>query len=192
MENKFYHVRTRSLVFVITACLVVAPRMSEAFYLPDLLPDDGDVEGWVREGDYKYPQTADSLYIVINGAAGLFLRHDFKGAVFQDYRDTASVILSLEIFDQTTEAQAGIVYDSTGTGLEEPVEGLGDEARMAEHLFDFQIEFRRGEFYIKGTVMNKTNPYKIALRDFMLLVDNRIITPVQRRNSWGELKARHR
>jgi len=192
LKNRIFRAGGLSLGLLTVVFICFAPGATGAFELPDLLPEDGAIEGWVRAGDYKYPQTADSLQAVINGAADLFLRHDFKGAVFQDYMDTSFVLLSLAIYDQTSPDQAKAVYDSTALGTEEPVGGLGDEARMDEHLFDFQIEFRRGEFYVKGTVMNRTNPYKTALRDFMIMVDGRMVAPVPQQSSWGQIKARHR
>jgi hypothetical protein len=162
---------------------------SHAIELPDLLPIDNEIQGWVRDGDYQYPQTEDSLRSIINGAADLFLRHDFRGAVFQDYIDTSQMKLSIQIFDQTSPAQAKAIYDSTALGDETPVQGLGEEAREVELLFTYQIAFWRNWYYVSGIVESKESSYKQALVDFMMLVDEKIITPAVQRTSWGSIKA---
>ena len=182
------------LTVLCSGILMFSALASHAFDLPDLLPVDDEVAGWSRDGDYQYPQDADSLRGVINGAADLFLRHDFRGAVFQNYIDSAQTGLSLQIFDQTYPEQAEAIYDSTSLGGETPLQDPGEEARELELLFTYQIEFWRSCYYVKGAVQSKEQAYKNALMEFMMLVDEKILqVPVQGRSrSWGSIKADRR
>jgi hypothetical protein len=157
------------------------------FNLPDLLPGDGDISGWSRSGDYYLAQNEEELRLKIDGAADLFLRHEFKAAVFQDYLDTLSTHISIQIFDQTSPSSAKIIYDSTSIGGEIPVTGLGEEARRLEELFTVKIEFLREHYYIKGEVSSKEKKYQKALGEFMAFIDNGILTRVDQK-TWGCIK----
>ena len=129
------------ILAVLCSLILILPALaSPAFDLPDLLPEDNEVAGWDRDGDYQYPQDADSLRGVIDGAADLYLRHDFRGAVFQDYIDGSLTNLSLQIFDQTYPEQAEIIYDSTAIGGETPLQDLAVDSRNRVLVLDCKAD----------------------------------------------------
>ncbi len=145
-----------------------------------LLPKDGEIEGWTTVGPPGVAVDSMSLYQFIDGAAVTYLEHGFVKAVFQDYEDTASVDLGLEIYDQgTPEGAWGLYHDPRiENGSEMPLDGFGTEARVDTlGLFSLELEFWRYNYFVRCTIQEK-NPKALATASkFCTVVDDKMVSP---------------
>jgi|GEM_PF-731704 len=118
----------------------------------DLLPEDNEIPGWVKDGPPQTAETPDELFGLINGAAPVYIENGFVECIFQSY--TGDIMgqptsLQARVFDQGTADNAANLYDALETGLETDWTGAGSEARINYLLpFNFTLEFWRNRFYV--------------------------------------------
>jgi hypothetical protein len=98
--------------------------------LRTVLPADGSVPGWTRDGE---PQefVGEDLYTYIDGGAEIYQEYGFRRVVVQDYESRAGKSVSLEIFEMADPAAAyGIfTFKRSGRGKVVP---LGSRAELED------------------------------------------------------------
>lgn len=134
-------------------CLVLLVTAATAQQAADLMPADGEVPGWIRDGEPQTAQTPEELFGLIDGAAVVYLAYGFVECVFQNYAGSIAgqpTTLNAQVFDQGTPENAHGAYLATATGLETAWDGAGDEARINYLLpFNFTLDFRRNRFLVR-------------------------------------------
>jgi hypothetical protein len=172
-------VRIGALLFL--ALLVSAANGQEA---ADLMPDDNEIPGWVKDGPPQTAETPEELYGLINGAAPIYIDNGFVEAVFQDYvGDIASQQseLNARVFDQGTSDGAQAVYDLTATGLETDWDGAGEEARINYALpFNFALDFWRNRFFVHLVINREADSLQAlqSIQQFAIVMDG-VAVPVE-------------
>jgi hypothetical protein len=180
MARRGPHFLFLGLLFVLTVSVAYGWSGARDNELIRLLPRDGEIEGWTTVGIPGVAVDSMSLYDFIDGAAVIYLEHGFVKAVFQEYEDTASVGLDLQIYDQgTPEGAWGLYHDPRiEDGDEMPLYDFGAEARVDTlGLFSLTVEFWRYNYFVRCTILRK-NPKALATaRKFCILVDDRMVEP---------------
>jgi hypothetical protein len=120
--------------------------------LLSVLPADGAVPGWSRDGA---PQefVGEDLYTYIDGGAEIYREYGFRRMVVQDYQNSAGRSVSLEIFEMATPAAAYGIYTfkRSGQGRIVPL-GSGTE------LEDYYLNYWKGRFLVTLTGFDATTP----------------------------------
>ena len=112
---------------------------------PDVLhylPDESDLAGWTAVGN---PQVAggDDLYLLIDGAAELFMEYGFEQAVMQSYGNKNEKTINLEIYKMADSSAAFGMYTFRTSERGEAV-AIGNDARME----DYYLNFWKGSFFV--------------------------------------------
>jgi hypothetical protein len=142
------HVRKRlipPLALVLIAALGSNARPAEPdkeAHLSRYLPEKSELAGWERFGE---PQTArgDDLYLVIDGAAEIFVEYGFREAIFQSYDNGSGKSINLEIYRMADPASAYGIY-TFRTGEDGTEIAIGNGARME----DYYLNFWKGSFLV--------------------------------------------
>jgi len=113
--------------------------------LAALLPGDGAVPGWSRDGALQ-EYVGEDLYTYIDGGAEIYQEYGFRRVVLQDYRNAAGKSVSLEIFEMATPGAAYGVYTfkRSGKGKSVPLGNGGD-------LEDYYLNFWKGHYLVTLT-----------------------------------------
>lgn len=150
----------------------------------DLMPDDNEIPGWVKDGPPQTAETPEELYGLINGAAPIYIENGFVEAVFQDYvGDIAGQQseLNARVFDQGTPEGAQAVYELTATGLETDWGGAGEEARINYTLpFNFALDFWRNRFFVHLVINREADSLQALqiIQQFAIVMDG-VAVPVE-------------
>jgi hypothetical protein len=94
------------------------------------------------------PRTAEGqeLFVLINGGAVTFLKHNFQSALFQEFLMDSGKTINLEIYDMGTPVNAREIYTEKkrdgGEELSLDAEGL---------MFGYYCVFWKGPYYITIT-----------------------------------------
>ena len=136
---------------IILTLLLVNGTCEAGQSIEDLLPNDTDLSGWLREGESYIARDGQALMQYMNGAAPFYIERGNIEALFQDYR-RGNDLLTLEIFLQKDLDSAKRLYgDVTLTGSK-LLPYLGTEARWSEEFINTTvIEFWRDVFFVRLT-----------------------------------------
>lgn len=106
------------------------------------LPDESDLAGWTALGD---PQVAggDDLYLLIDGAAELYMEYGFEMAVFQSYGNESEKSINLEIYKMADTSAAFGMYTFRTSERGEAV-AIGGGASIE----DYYLNFWKGSFFV--------------------------------------------
>lgn len=99
------------------------------------LPGKSEISGWTDMSD---PRTArgEDLYLLIDGAAEIFLEYGFRQAVMQSYGNGSGKSINLEIYEmEDTTGAYGIYTFRTGKGGE--AISVGNEGLMEDYYLNF-------------------------------------------------------
>jgi hypothetical protein len=146
----------------------------------DLLVDNNEITGWTYTGTRWTANSYSELTDQINGAADTYEQHGFREAAHQEYSgtiDSGTRTLSLTIFDQGTNENAGDTFDDPGTGLSGATpwtDGAGDEAKYIRHGLSQVLSFYSGEYFVKMDMDFDTEESLNILKQFALNVDGKI------------------
>ncbi|MGE5741625.1 MAG: DUF6599 family protein [Candidatus Aminicenantes bacterium RBG_16_66_30] len=118
--------------------------------LAALLPGDGAVPGWSRDGALQ-EYVGEDLYTYIDGGAEIYQEYGFRRVVLQDYKNGAGKSVSVEIFEMETPAAAYgmFTFKRSGKGRSVPL-GSGGE------LEDYYLNFWKGRFLATLTGFDET------------------------------------
>ena len=116
-----------------------------------LLPMDDEIRGWVSFGSYEAADDYDGLYKIIGDIAQVYVDNGFVSGVYQQYIDTMGKdTVTVNIYDQGSEANASIIYGAVAKGLGTPWGAVGREARITEtSLASYTIEFWQKNFFVQ-------------------------------------------
>jgi hypothetical protein len=120
--------------------------------LRPLLPADGAVPGWSRDGE---PQefAGEDLYTYIDGGAEIYHEYGFKRVVIQDYAGAAGRSVSLEVFEMADAAAAYGMFTFKRSG-----QGKAVPLGSAAELEDYYLNLWRGRFVATLTGFDSTAP----------------------------------
>ena len=152
-------------------------RSGRSFRPDDLLPQDGEVQGWTRSGAIRSASDDEALYDLINGAADIYIGHHFKVFAGQTYEGSEGWFLEVEIYDMGEPAHARALYrDPKGAQTPHPVlKDVSAEARVDEsRVFDYGVEFRKGRFFVRVVAFEKGEDALNAAVLFAKYVSNKI------------------
>ena len=144
----------------------------------DLLPGDDEISGWITVGAYDEASDHESLYVLINGGAEIFIDRGFVSAAFQQYTSCVTgvcgtTLLTLRIYDQGNEANAIAVYDEGAFGI--PWGDAGVEARIDERgLASYAVEFWQRSFFVQVIIEEKTDEALNVAKLFAIRVSDEI------------------
>jgi len=125
----------------------------------NLLPQDGDFQGWKRVGKMFSAASEKELYQFINGAAGLYIQHGFVSYAGQIYQGSESTELEVAIYNLGKAKKARELFQNPmlKPNLSRKLEGLGEEARVDERgLFHYALEFVKDRFFVRVVIQDKT------------------------------------
>lgn len=108
--------------------------------LAPVLPGDGDVRGWSRDGEaQEFAQ--DQLFDYIDGGAEIYHEYGFRRVIVQDFKNAAGKSVSLEIFEMADPGAAYgmFTFKRSGRGRGVPL-GSGGE------LEDYYLNFWKGRY----------------------------------------------
>jgi hypothetical protein len=105
-----------------------------------LLPADGAVPGWSRDGETQ-EFAGEDLFTYIDGGAEIYQEYGFGRVVVQDYQGAAGTSVSLEIFEMASAAAAYgmFTFKRSGRGRTLPF-GSGAE------IEDYYLNLWRGRY----------------------------------------------
>jgi hypothetical protein len=134
-----------SLLFIIALSFCGTPG--------DLLPTNEEVSGWIVDASTTCATgevtTSQGLYDAIDGGAGTYIDKGFIQGAFQGYTD-GTAAFCIEIYDQTTPANAIELYTATAIGEYRVLTDLGDSARVDTlGLFSNMMEFITGQYFVR-------------------------------------------
>lgn len=158
------------VMIALAAAMIPAAVLADSYEdsLQTLLPGADAIPGWNRDGEHLV-YYADELWEYINGAAEGFLAYEVKAVIVQDYIDSGSAGLKLEIYDQQTPLMGFGIYaqhrDPSLEFIEIGVEGFGDE---------YSVQFWKGRYYVKINVFSASEEMSRAMRLFAESVAARI------------------
>ncbi|MBN1424635.1 hypothetical protein JXA88_08765 [Candidatus Fermentibacteria bacterium] len=165
-------------------CIILLTGTAFAQQAADLLPEDNQIPGWVKDGEPQTAQTPEELYGLINGAATPYLENGFVECVFQNYTGLVAgepTFLEAQVFDQGTQENAHAVFVLTATGLETAWDGAGDEARINYMLpFNFTLEFYRNRFFVRLNIGREADSLQAlqVIQSFAYAMDE-VAVPVE-------------
>jgi hypothetical protein len=144
----------------------------------DLVPQDNEISGWMRDGNMEVAENETQLYDLINGEGAVYVDHGFVKCAFQDYLGEVTGnqrSIRLRIFDlgDTTNARA-VYHDSriengNETLWTEPGHA-GTEARYDETLlFDYRLDFWEDNFYIELIIFEEKTPQGLNIAKLFAL-----------------------
>ena len=134
----------------------------------DLVPQDNEISGWVRDGNMDVAENETQLYDLINGEGVVYVDNGFVKSAFQDYQGEVTGnlrSLRMRIFDMGDTANARAVYHDSR--IENGNETLwteaghaGTEARYDEVtlLFDYRLDFWEERFYVEVVIYGEKTP----------------------------------
>lgn len=120
--------------------------------LRSVLPADGAVPGWSRDGDLQ-EFVGEDLFTYINGGAEIYHEFGFRRVVVQDYQGPAGKSVSLEIFEMETPAAAYGMFTFKRSG-----QGRGVPLGSAGELEDYYLNFWKGRFLVTLTGFDAATP----------------------------------
>jgi hypothetical protein len=169
-------------VFLITSLTCTQEQEQQTIDVLDLIPQDNEISGWVRDGNMEVAENETQLYALIDGEGDVFIDHGFVKCAFQSFQ--GQVVgnprsIDLRIFDMGNASNAQEVYHDNRleTGSEVPwveVGHAGTEARI-EYLSGFHIiEFREDRFYVDIVINDDTQEALNIAQLFALNVSDAI------------------
>ena len=136
-----------------------------------LLPGNGAVPGWDREGDAQ-EFAGEDLYTYIDGGAEIYHEYGFRRVAVQDYKDAGGRSVSLEIFEMDSpEAAYGIYsFKRSGKGKSVPLGAGGD-------LEDYYLNFWEGRYLATLTGFDESPGTIAGLQALAAAVDACVADP---------------
>lgn len=139
-----------------------------------ILPFDREIPAWhYGLGIFDHMEAGDStsLYLIIDGAAEIYLEHNFQYAIYQMYYELSGSQrgLSFWLTDQGDSANAaGLYHDHRiAVGEYQLLAGLGDEARIdTSLLFDLALDMHYDRYYLSLTTERGASP-QLTVRTLM-------------------------
>jgi len=152
------------------------------FDVVDLIPGDGDISGWTRNGAMQVAENEAQLWELINGDGVVYLENGFVKCAFQEFTGTVQGNLhelDVRAFDMGDTLHAAAVYhdDRLNTPGKVPLTDPGHpgvEARE-EIVGDFYtVEFWQSRFYVYIAIDNASEEAQDFVQLFAMNVSGTI------------------
>lgn len=91
----------------------------------DVFPAAGAVSDWSPVGEAEVFD-AETLFDLVNGQAECFFAYNFQQVTVQDYQNTAGSVLSVELWQMATPADAYGLFTASIAGVPAPIGNDGD------------------------------------------------------------------
>jgi hypothetical protein len=120
-----------------------------------LLPKDGEIEGWVRDGTPILCRDEESLSEHIDGAAPFYLERGAVAVLFQYYlREGRGGDLKIEMYQMKDDFCARRLFEEIQSGRppsnDPGVKGLGEDRHLEQALREvWLLEFHGGPFFVR-------------------------------------------
>ncbi len=124
-------------ILICFCCSIILAVEDQSYkvQLKDLLPQKGELGGWLPDGKAKYA-TGEDLFLLIDGGAEIYHEYGFEETVFQTYSTKDGKSINLEIYEmESQEAAYGIYSFKTGSDGR-PLE-LGYEGWFESYYLNF-------------------------------------------------------
>ncbi len=157
------------LIFIVGISCVgkYTESTGKALEAANLLPEDGDIQGWKRSGEMLNALNEKELFTYIDGGAGLYIKHGFQSFAGQLYKGPKGLVVEVAIYDQGKGKNARKLYQDPfiKPDASKVLEGLGEEARLDERgLFHHAVEFVQDRFFVRVIIQDKSeNGLNIAM-----------------------------
>ncbi len=126
--------------------------------LMELLPRDGDISGWQRDGTFSEASNYTSLYDLIDGAADRFIDYGFVSSVFQNYRDESGLQIELRIYEMDSEVNARRIYDELVPASMIPWVDVVETGRIDNSaIAAYTVEFQYEEIFAQCVIYEKSD-----------------------------------
>jgi len=163
-----------SLVAILAIAAEASPDLSPADALLSLIPKDGEIEGWVRDGTPALCYDEATLSEYIDGAAPYYLERGAVAVLFQYYlRPATRGEIKVEIYQMRQNDSARLLFQEIEKG-KSPSEGreleeLGEGRHLEQALLGVWIlEFHQGPFFIRVEGREEGNQAREAVLAFGL------------------------
>jgi hypothetical protein len=182
MKTRLYIPLVLIVLPIIAACSKSTSE-PETLTIEDLLVRNSELAGWVY-GDRRWvARNFTELYGAIDGAGDVMNRYGFREAASQNYNGTvndAPCVVTLMVFDQTTDENAGNLYDDPDTGMSDAIpwpDGAGEDAQYKiNEGFSAKVTFYRSNYYVDLDIFNGGSEEGLnILKQFALNVDGKIL-----------------
>jgi hypothetical protein len=141
-----------------------------------LVPQAGDVDGWLPEGEAQF-EIGQDLYLLINGGADIYHEYGFRAVVFQSYRTEDGKSINLEIYEMDSqEAAYGIYTFKTGS------EGNPIELGYEGWLNSYYVNFWEGNFLITVIGLDSDSDILDGIKKIAKAVDLKLNVKSERPN----------
>jgi len=142
--------------------------------LAEYLPEDGEVQGWKKQGKSQHYE-GESLYEYIDGGAEIYHEYGFKSVLAQDFVHSVGKSVSVEIFEMATPESAYGIY-TFKTNAEGKKVRIGTEAQLA----DYYLNFWKGSILVTLTGFDETEETIKGLLDIAQEIGSRLDATGQR------------
>jgi hypothetical protein len=170
--------KARGYVFWVSTIYVflflASPLSATETELLKLIPQDGKVAGWIRDGETYVATDEASLAGFIDGAAPFYIERGTVEVVFQDYANQ-DVYLTVEIYRMKNEESAKHLYAEITSENPETLQEVGTEGRFVSELVGaYLIEYWQKSLFIRLTITDKSSQSKEALLTFATIISEQI------------------
>jgi len=147
---------------------------SPARPLESLLPQNGEVAGFQREGELSSGRGLTGLAAIIDGGAEAYVKLGAEAGVFQDYAIEHEARERVTVTLYQAE-DAGKLYREIYPGRSQSLPGIGEEARSRLDLFGAtELDFHQGPYYVELVITSAKSTAFEQLRRFAELIARRI------------------
>jgi Family of unknown function (DUF6599) len=140
--------------------------------LLSLIPKDGEINGFVRDGKPVLCYDEESLSEYIDGAAPFYLERGAVAVLFQYYRGSnADEELKIELYRMKDPSAASHLFEEIEKGKpasnDPGLKGLGEGRYLEQALLGvYLLEFYAGSFFIRMEAQGKGPAAKETLLHF--------------------------
>jgi hypothetical protein len=142
---------------------------------------NNEIAGWTYTGSAWTANNVSELTTYIDGMADTYQRHGFVEAAHQDYQgsvNSQSVLLTLSVFNQGSQANATALYTDAALGFVGAIDwtnGAGNTAHYVRNGGLSQVlAFYRGGYFVSFTMSSDTEESLNVLKQFALNVDAKL------------------
>ena len=144
--------------------------------LQSFLPQNGEVQGFQREGEASFGQGLTGLAAIIDGGAEAYVKLSARAGVFQDYAVAHEARERVTVTIYQAE-DAGRLYRGIYPGRSQSVPGIGEEARSRLDLFGAtELDFHQGPYYVELVITSARPTALEQLRQFAEVISRRMRT----------------
>jgi hypothetical protein len=149
-ENMTYQFTYRYIIQALFSLLLLAACGSKPTAPADFLPPAGAVANWTPAGEVRL-YNRDNLYDMVDGQADSFFVYGFKQVAAQNYQQAAGAVVTVEIWQMATPADAYGLFTSAIAG--EPIaignDGDSDTGR--------RLAFWQNRYYVQVYARHKVD-----------------------------------